>query len=622
VIDGPRFLSAPYDWLVWPALPCLLGALAGVCLAGIVADLTQPATHQGRGRLASLCIAILSFTIGRGWFAFDSWASAAFVVTAYGVLIAHAARYGWSVFEVSPATTSRWWIGVVIVVTAFALKCVRLEDWPANLNTYAAMTGEEGLRALAGEWPERFFGVRAYPLAEGGQSPLHLPLLWAAMILFGGTVFAVRFVEVVGSTVLLGVFWIWLRRVLPGPWATVALAVFAFSPWHLAQSRFGSFFSSSVALALAILWLSERALRRSRRSSAAWLVLGLCAGAIGWLYAPLQVLYAFVALTIAGGLLRGGRRLQPLIAVGAVALVLGIQLTQSGIEGFLRSDFGQLATDTVIWRKSTADIVSTGTQPLKVVVDNFARNVEQWYRETFREPAILVWYAPALGIGFLYALADLWRQPARVRALYYLIGMLPPLLIFPLHRRSLIIWPLVYVAGVRFCREVVCAAAAVRWQPWSRRAAAAAVAVFLAASSLHGLQQFAIANPAGLVLPYFGPPFRYRMIDEAKALLPYYHLLFVNPSIIKHAIHIGMYEPGRATKRSEPYRMVEIQQGEVGLERLLRRGQQNCFIYLNDEEHRWVAEALMAALPNGRLIERRDRGDGPPLYTLYLVSAE
>jgi hypothetical protein len=206
--------------------------------------------------------------------------------------------------------------------------------------------------------------------------------------------------------------------------------------------------------------------------------------------------------------------------------------------------------------------------------------------------------------------------------LYYLVGMLPPLLIFPLHRRSLIIWPLVYVAGVRFCREILCAAATARWQPWSRRVAAVAVGVFLAASSLHGLRQFAVSNPAGLVFPYFGPPFRYRMIDEAKALLPYYHVLFVNPATIKHAIHIGMYEPARATNRTEPYEVVEIRQREQGLERLLRRGQQNCFLYLNDEQHRWVAETLMAALPNGRLIERRDRPGGPPLYSLYLVPAE
>lgn len=622
MVDGPRFLSAPYEWLVAPYLTWLLGGIVALCVIAIVFDLATSTPPSGRGRLASLCLALLLLIVGRGWFPFDSWAATALVLSGLAVLVAHGAHFGWSATDVSEAAASRWWPGLLIIATAFALKCHQLDDWPPNLNTYSAMTGEEGLRALAGEWPERFFGVRAYPLAEGGKSPLHLPILWAAMKIFGGTVFSVRFAEVLASTALLAVFWVWLRGALPRPWAALALAVFAFSPWHLAQSRFGTFFSLSAALALSMLCLGERSARDGPRVWAAWVALGLCAGAIGWLYAPLQVLYAFFAVLLLAGALRPGRRLEPLAAVAGFAVVVGVQLVQSGPEAFMRSDFGQLATDTVIWRKTADDVVTREIQAPAVIADHFARNIDRWFREIFRDGTILVWYAPALAIGLLYALSDVLRGSTWVRGAYFLIGVLPPLLIFPLHRRSLVLWPLVYVAAVRFGRELVVAAAATRWPRWPRRLAAAAVAGIIVASSMHGLRLFAVANTAALVYPYFGPPHQYMMIDEAERLLPYYRLLFVNPATMKHTVAIGLYEPARATRRPQPYELIEIRQGERQLERFLRDNEKSCFIYLNDEEHTWVTDTLAAGLPAGRLIQRRRAPGEPALYSLYFVPAE
>jgi hypothetical protein len=199
-------------------------------------------------------------------------------------------------------------------------------------------------------------------------------------------------------------------------WALTTLTVFAFCPWHLAQARFGSFYSLCTALAFALLWFGERT--RDRRSWTAWLGLGICAAAISWAYAPLQVLYVFFAAVVAAGFGYAGRRWQPLIAIAVFAVIISLQLSQGGREAFMRSDFGQLATDTVIWRKDAEHATTTVTQPLVVVADNFARNIKWWFQETFKETDILVWWAPALGLGF-HALYDLWRAHGRMRLTIY-----------------------------------------------------------------------------------------------------------------------------------------------------------------------------------------------------------
>jgi hypothetical protein len=612
--------SAPYEWIVAPLLPGVLWALVGLCLLGMLVDLAA-STSATRGRLASLCGALLLVVLGRGWFAFDSWTSQAFVLIATAVMIAHAARYGCRTLLVSDTGRSPLWIGFAIIIASSAIKCIDLDWWPVNLNTYSAMTGEEGLRALEGKWPSPFFGIRAYPLAEGGQSPLHLPILFASMTLFGGTTLAVRFAEVVGSTLLLVMLWLWVRAALPRPWAATALAVFAFSPWHLMQSRFGTFYSLSAALSLALLWLAERTRDDRGRTWQVWIAFGVATVAISWAYAPLQVLYPFVFAVVGAGVLQR-RRWQPLLAAGVFALVTGSQLLQGG-NALMRSHFGQLATDTVIWRKTAAGVVTRETQPLAVVIDNLAHNAQLWFRESLKDVDILIWWAPALVVGFIYALWELWRPTSWMRSAYFLIGMLPPLLIFPLHRRTLIVWPLVYVAGTRFCSDLVEAAKECRGQPWMGRVAAVTVAVALTFSSLHGLRSYAIGNPATLVYPYFGTPHTHRMIDEAKRLLPKYDLLFVNPGIIGHVITVELYEPARAIERQRPYELVTVRESDDFSKPVMRGGRKKCFIYLNDKQHEGIAQRLQADLPDGKLVERRGESPtGPPLYSLYFFPSE
>jgi len=210
-----------------------------------------------------------------------------------------------------------------------------------------------------------------------------------------------------------------------------------------------------------------------------------------------------------------------------------------------------------------------------------------------------------------------------MRAAYFLLGTLPPLLIFPLHRRTLIVWPLVYVAGVRFCRELVEAAKECRGKTWMGHVAALTVAAALFFTTLGGLRSYAVGNPATLVYPYFGPPDQHLMIDEAKHLVRDYDLLFPSPGILKHMITIGLYEPARMTGRQHAFELLTGGDNDDLNASIMRGGRKKCFVFFNDEAHADLPERLQRDFPGGKLVERL--GGSPnqsPLYWLYFFPSE
>lgn len=623
------FLSLPYERFLAPFVPFLLAALAFVCAVWVLCDWFIESRAAPSRRLASFASIAFLLLIGRWLFEPTAAAAVGLLLAAHAVAIYALARADGPFLERSTRVTVLW-PGLAVIALAFAMKCIALEEWPPHLNAYSAWTGLQGIDALDGFWPEDFLQGKEYDLVNGGRSPLMLPLLWLTMKWLGGTIYALRFTEVIGSTLLLFLLWLWLRVHMPGAWGVLALAVFAFSPWHLAQSRMGSFLSISATVGLAMLLLAERIIGGRPARTLLWAGFGATAGLLGYGYAPIKVLYAFflVVLVVAAFQARraGDRRwwVGPTAALLVFLAFLAVQIWDfTRIDQMFRHDFGSLATDTSIWHKTPDDVVTRAVQPPRVIVENLFRNAETWMRRTYEEETILSWYAPALSIGILAAAIAFLRGRQWVAALYFLIGTLPPLLIFPVDRRSLIAWPFVYVAGVAFTRQLVAAADRVSARRWWQVGCRTVTFGALGAFSIHGLYLFATTNSIVHAGTYFGPDHRVDMLDEAERLFPECHLYFVNlDSAAVPVVHVRLYELGRELDRPWDYSFLDLQEGQKEIADL-SPDRPLCFFYLSENGSDAIMRTLREILPGGTLMRRvSEAEDGTVLYSVYFYGGE
>jgi hypothetical protein len=623
-VPSLKALTYPYQ-LIAPVVPSLLaGALLYLVVCLVLALVAATADPRRSGAAAMIAAAAVFLSAAWLYASSSSFALLGLVLFVVGLALG-------GVAPSAPAATrpAPLWTGLVVIAISTALKCVALTEWPDHLNAYSAETGLWGIYTLDGHWPAGLLRGKEYDLVNGGQSPLYLPLLAIVMRLLGGTVFALRMAEVVASTALLAVLWVWLRARLLGWWAPVALAAFAFSPWHLAQSRMGTFYSASVTLGLLMLWIAER-LRGDRAGRVSWwLAFGFCAGLIGYAYAPLKVLYLFfIAVSFALGISqwRAGRRgwwRGPAAAWVVFAALVAVQLGwPPRFDEMFRRDFGTLATDTSVWHKTAADQVTAETQPPSVIAANVARNLGEWWRRTWSERRILTWYAPALTIAAPAAFLLLLRGAHRIAALYFLIGMIPPLIIFPVQRRTLVLWPLVYVAGVVAARELGHLCESLVDRAWWRGLTKVVLVATLAICSIHGLRVYATTNSIVGLGTYFGPEHRLAMIREAERMLASCRVYFVNATIEeKVVVSVRLFEPARRIGRGERFEFIEYDGNYLAVP----RDEPLCFFQLSrpDDGHGGDVMERLAENFRGAMLLRRWAGDGSDTleYSVLMVSA-
>ena len=622
-----QWFSYPYSHWLKPWISEVIPYLIGISIALIFLDWYQPAKNRTKGRLSMILMVANALLIQNQLLPDKHWANipliliACILLFAYGVLFRKELKNEWTAS--TPETPMLSGFLVIIVITL--IKMIELESWPPFLNEYAGNTGIWGMAAVEGRWPLHLFMGKGFDLRGGGESPLMLPILWSVMKLFGVSVWSVRFSEVVGSTFLLVVFWIWVRKTVPDRWSIIALAVFGLSPWHLAQSRMGTFFSISVAISLGLLWLADSIWKSGQPQIIKWIGFGFFAGCIGWSYTPLKVLYLFVGFTtFCLPVLRRNKSknwwVGPICAliIFTILLTLQLNLIQRPINMF-RSQFGTLATDTPVWKKTIEDQVQPEIQPADVILKNISRNCVEWLRITFTEQTIFRFYSAAFILSFIIALLCIVLRWNPILAVYYFCGTLPPLLIFPLHRRSLIIWPLIYLVAIITFREISITGVKLFSQSRFRLVIPTLVMGCLISIVLHGFNLWISTWSIVKDHSYFGPAKRLEAIHFADKIMNEQHVVFINPWVHADVITITLYNRNKELG-SHAYNFAQVSEHTPNLNNLVNRNQTTSLIFFDLANQSWLKKKLFQEIPGGVLQEYyNSEGHKELLYSVYTV---
>ncbi|WP_420645859.1 ArnT family glycosyltransferase [Candidatus Leptofilum sp.] len=123
-----------------------------------------------------------------------------------------------------------WLPILLILLLAFALRLYALAEIPPGLTHDEANHGREAIGILQGVW------LFVFPLNYGSE-PVYSYTAAASMWLFGETLFALRFVNVLFSTFAIGVSYLWVRRRFNETTALVTAVLLSITFWPLASAR-------------------------------------------------------------------------------------------------------------------------------------------------------------------------------------------------------------------------------------------------------------------------------------------------------------------------------------------------------------------------------------------------
>ena len=119
---------------------------------------------------------------------------------------------------------------LLIILLAFALRAYALTDIPPGLTHDEANHGREALDILDGVL------LFYFPLNYGSE-PLYSYTVAGSMILFGKSLFSLRFVNVVFGVAAIGATYLWATRAFDRRMGLITAVIFTLSFWPLATSR-------------------------------------------------------------------------------------------------------------------------------------------------------------------------------------------------------------------------------------------------------------------------------------------------------------------------------------------------------------------------------------------------
>jgi hypothetical protein len=531
------------------------------------------------------------------------------LATSLALLVMYVGKWG----LIPPEYTNSPRVCHVIAFTTIAIstfvKLYHLEAWPPLLNDYAAQTGADAFLRFA-KAPLTWNNVRLTPhLYSGGASLIHAPFTLLSFSVFGYSIYAVRFVEVIGSVAALSFFWLWLQTLRIGPAGLLALVAFALSSEHIATSRMGTFYSVSQAVGLCIAWLLSQVTSQDGKLIGRY-VAGLVVGMflLPFCYAPTAALFilipAFLWVVLPYRTLsRTHQRCVIVLGLCVVSLAFAAWYRQVPFKTFRRVT-PILATDAPVWFKVDTAVNMRAVQSPITIVSNALGNIrlilaESFHPNIFQEPV----YTFATGVLLYTAVLGLWSRQWRPVALYAVIGFLPMIATFPLQRRGMLIRPLVPLVLALYIREYWGQLVIVFKNRLVRTIFGVALMVIVGTIPLHGLYLFAKYNGSIGIGPSFGPEYARQFIDHLKELVKDHSLVVLNTGRSRWQYEMEFAD----VLRREPFMVPTITLATVSprssLVQVLPAQRPLAVAFLNETKRGWILPLMHEQLPKAEIRE-------------------
>lgn len=535
------------------------------------------------------------------------------LISGHALTLVYIAKYHAQLsFSATARSSTSTWLALTIILISGIFKLTALEAWPPLINDYAAMTGYDVVKLAKPGFLNLFLTPVSPYLQGGGTSALHAPLVQTLFLIFGHTNLAIRLAEVISSFAVLGFLWLVLRNLLSPTPALLALGLFAFSSEHLSQSRVGTFYSISQAIALATLWLwiaLEKALFLKLRYIFA-LVIATCLAALA--YAPTRAIFLFTGIMFirACWYHRYSRRtvvVAAIITLGLLFISYGSVYLESPFKGF-GGPLRALATDSPIWFKEPTGRVHNSIQSFGTMVSNISANVIELFasdsNNAYSWEKLYLWclsvITTASFVGFLI-------PRMRTISIYGLCGFLPLLLVFPLMRRGVLIRPLIPAIVALFLYEYVSILRlSISWR-FLRLISTAFAGASLLVFPLQGIYFFAKQNGPVGVAPGFGPLYAHDYLEHLKSLSNTCSLVILNPSFGVYKYKMGLVDHVLPDQPAERTVFFEEIAAASPIDRLLTFKTPICLGILNEEYRRWIVPWLTAKIPGISIEEFRSQ---------------
>ncbi len=194
----------------------------------------------------------------------------------------------------------KWLPVFLILLLAFGLRLYTLTDVPPGLTHDEANHGREAINVLQGVF------LFVFPLNYGSE-PLYSYTVASSMWLFGRSLFALRFVNILFSVFTIGLSFLWVRRRFDRTTALVTAVLLTVTFWPLASARealragmLPFFMGTAVWFFWLLLDVVDGEMKTNRRRWLLAAAFGVCvaitlhiylAARVAWLLFPLFLLY-------------------------------------------------------------------------------------------------------------------------------------------------------------------------------------------------------------------------------------------------------------------------------------------------------------------------------------------